>query len=225
MVRIRVFSIIISLQLSVISSFASAKRDQSQQLQIRLLIPKNCPLSIKKNYHQLWDKKWQKAHLKALKEIFQKHKIKIDVAYQKYHPKRCELTTRAHRHAMAEHIIMDGRLSVLLVPRVQDVDVPSYNLMGVHWRYKGKKPLFKKKRYVLLSARAKPPVLAHEICHYLGLPHYSEIPNLMMAGPSDPRWKKNKRPKGFSSSLTPKQVKRLKAGLKAFNLKYRKETL
>jgi hypothetical protein len=92
----------------------------------------------------------------------------------------------------------DG-VTVLVLPRVRDIDTPSYNLMGVHWRYQGKDPKLRGRRWVFLTARGKPPVLAHELGHYFGLRHDPRGGNLMTPGPSDPIWhnKGATKPKPF----------------------------
>ncbi len=105
-------------------------------------------------------------------------------------------------------------ITVLVMKRVQDVDVPSYNLMGVHWRYRGSDPALGGRRWVYLTGRAKPPVLAHELCHYFGVPHDPEGGNLMTPGPSDPVWKTDHAPKPYRPILTPAQARRLAAGIR-----------
>ena len=130
-------------------------------------------------------------------------------------PARCELLTRAHRHAMAIHARTD-QVTVLVMKRVRDVDVLDYDLMGVHWRYRGKEAKLAGRRWVFLTARARPPVLAHELCHFLGLPHDPGGGNLMTPGPSAPIWKDAARvkPRPFAPILTRRQARRLRRNLR-----------
>jgi hypothetical protein len=87
--------------------------------------------------------------------------------------------------------------------------------MGVHWRYSGPVPEHEKKRWVFLTARARPPVLAHELCHFFGLRHDPAGGNLMAPGPSAPVWRrKGPKPKRFKPVLTPRQSRRLRRGIR-----------
>jgi hypothetical protein len=81
--------------------------------------------------------------------------------------------------------------------------------MGVHWRAGTR-------RWVFLTARARPPVLAHELGHFFGLPHDPAGGNLMTPGPSSPRWRSATPPRPFAPLLTPAQVRRLRAGVAAW---------
>jgi hypothetical protein len=97
------------------------------------------------------------------------------------------------------------------VRRVPDLAVPDHDLQGVHWRPPGDR-----RHYVLLTAKARTTVLAHELCHYFGLPHYRRGGNLMTPGPSDPVWRRRRKPKPHQPVLLPAQVQRLRAGMAAF---------
>jgi hypothetical protein len=164
------------------------------------------------------DDKWVKKHLKAARKLFSRHGIQLMEIVEPFTPARCTLLTRAHRYAAAADMAMDGKATVLVFKRVRDVDVLTYNLMGVHWRYRGKDAAHKGKRWVFLTARAKIPVLAHELCHFFGLPHDKAGGNLMTPGPSDPIYKDkdSAKPAGFKAVLTGAQVKRLRRGIKRF---------
>ncbi len=159
------------------------------------------------------DKAWLEAHVTAANKVFAPHKILLSVKKENFTPAKCNLITRKDRHALASHV-SPGTVTVLVMGRIQDVDLPSYNLMGVHWRYRGKDARFKGRRWVFLTKRARPPVLAHELCHYLGLPHDPAGGNLMTPGPSDPIWKKGPRPKKFSPVLTATQARRIRARIR-----------
>jgi hypothetical protein len=156
---------------------------------------------------------WVKAHVDAANKIFGAHAIEIQARTEAFKPRKCELTTRADRDGLAPHAT-PGKVVVLVVRRAQDVDLRSYNLMGVHWRYGGESPELKGRRWIILTARARPPVLAHELCHYLGLRHDRKGGNLMTPGPSDPIWRREgRKPKKWKPLLTRKQARRVRAAV------------
>ena len=84
------------------------------------------------------------------------------------------LETRADRDALAD-LISPGVANVFVVRSLRDVDDPKLHRMGVMWRCL--KNL--KKRYVIVAASAMPTTLAHELGHFLGLPHAYVKNNLM----------------------------------------------
>lgn len=159
------------------------------------------------------DQRWVASHLAATRRILARHGITLDVQHETFTPSRCELLDASHRHAMASHVMMDGKATVLVVQRVRDLDVKSYNLMGVHWRYRGKMAAWRGRRWVFLTARARPPVLAHELAHYFGLRHDRAGGTLMTPGPSDPAWRSPKPPRPFAPRLTPAQAERLRRAI------------
>ena len=146
--------------------------------------------------------------MNAAREVLAPHGIGVVAVTEPFTPARCQLLTRVDRNALAAQVNMDGTVTVLVVSRVRDLDVPSYDLKGVHWKAAGR-------RWIYLTASAKPPVLAHELAHYFGLPHDPAGGNLMTPGPSSPAWKSKRPPAPFAPILTGPQVQRLRAGLKA----------
>jgi hypothetical protein len=149
---------------------------------------------------------WIEAHVQAVTALLAPHAIRITAVTESFTPSRCQLLTRADRDAFTGEVKMDGAITVLVVPRVRDLDVPTYDLKGVHWRARGR-------RWIFLTAGARPPVLAHELAHYFGLPHDPEGGNLMTPGPSSPAWRSRRPPAPFAPALTPVQVESLRKGI------------
>lgn len=161
---------------------------------------------------------WIDGHVKAANEVFAPHGVRLVVRRDTFTPEKCRLVTRADRNALAAHVgpapaalRQSPRVTVLVVQSARDLEVHTYNLMGVHWRYRGK-------RWIIFTARARPPVLAHELCHFFGIRHDPAGGNLMTPGPSDPIWRRpGPKPKKWSASLTRAQGRRLRAALRRFN--------
>ncbi len=95
------------------------------------------------------------------------------------------LETREDRDALGDAIVEapgEPRLiHVFLVASLRDVDEPPgvnglrmRMRMGVCWTHR-----VTRRRYIALSAIAKPSVLAHELGHFFGNPHTTEQDNLM----------------------------------------------
>jgi hypothetical protein len=152
---------------------------------------------------------WVAEHVEAVRALLAPHGIAIEASTDSFVPARCEALDRADRDRFAAQVAAGGVVTVLVVPRVRDLDVPTYDLMGVHWVGGGR-------RWIFLTARARPPVLAHELCHFFGLPHDPAGGNLMTPGPSSPSWRSAHPPRPFAPLLTPEQIKRLRAGVMAW---------
>jgi hypothetical protein len=159
---------------------------------------------------------WVDDHINAVQALLGPHGITVTAVRETFAPTICQVLTRADRDTFAEHVTADedpadkkaAPVTVLVLPRVRDLDVLTYDLMGVHWRARGR-------HWIFLTARAEPPVLAHELCHYFGLPHDPAGGNLMTPGPSSPLWKSPHPPRPFAPVLTPRQIERLRAGIAA----------
>lgn len=149
---------------------------------------------------------WIEGHVQAATALLGPHAIRITAVTEPFTPTRCQLLTRADRDAFAGEVRMDGAITVLVVPRVRDLDVPTYDLKGVHWRAGGR-------RWIFLTGAARPPVLAHELAHYFGLPHDPAGGNLMTPGPSSPAWRSRRPPAPYAPVLTPRQVAGLRKGI------------
>jgi hypothetical protein len=87
--------------------------------------------------------------------------------------KRTRLETRADRDALASEL-EPSVINVFVVASLRDVDDPDRFRMGVCWRRGDGKP------YIIVSATARPTVLAHELGHFFGNGH-STVPNNVMS--------------------------------------------
>lgn len=88
------------------------------------------------------------------------------------------LATRSDRDALGA-ALAPGVINVFVVGSLRDVDEPPSASgprmrMGVCWTQ-----TVTRRRYIALSAIAKPTVLAHELGHFFGNPHTTDQDNLM----------------------------------------------
>jgi hypothetical protein len=121
------------------------------------------------------DDAWIDAQIAEAERLFGPLGIHLRKAAQRPLADRfARLETRADRDAL-DAVRVKGVLNVFVVASLRDVDDTRLYRMGVHWR-NGKTPAH---RYVIVSADARPSTLAHEIGHYLGLPHTTVVDNLM----------------------------------------------
>jgi len=73
-------------------------------------------------------------------------------------------------------------INVFLVASLRDIDDPRRYRMGVRWRLRRDLS----KDYVIVSARAVPTVLCHELGHYFGNGHSPVVNNVMSYRRDDP---------------------------------------
>lgn len=85
-----------------------------------------------------------------------------------------ELHTRADRDALTP-LMESGAIDVFLVRDLEDVDEPGRFRMGVCWTGRGGK------RFIVVSRKARPTVLAHELGHFFGNPQHSTVVNNLMS--------------------------------------------
>jgi hypothetical protein len=177
------------------SSPASARKDPVLELPIRIRVALCAGKPIE-------PAAWILRHVEAANAVLEPHGVRLVSRQDTFTPEKCELAHAEDRDALASHIT-PSEVTILVVQRAQDLEVPTYNLRGVHWRYRGEDASFQGYHWVILTARAEPPVLAHELCHYLGLPHDPAGGNLMTPGPSASIWRrKGPKPKKFAPVLT-----------------------
>jgi hypothetical protein len=181
----------------VILALANAPPNLAVALHVRVAVCEGAPVR---------SEEWVDEHVAAVRALLAPHGITVSATRETFTPPRCELLDAADRDALAESVPTSGAVTVLVMPRVRDLAVPTYDLRGVHWRARGR-------RWIFLTARAQPPVLAHELCHDFGLPHDPAGGNLMAPGPSSPLWRRTPRPQPFAPILTAAQVARLRRGI------------
>jgi hypothetical protein len=159
---------------------------------------------------------WVQLHVAAAQTVLETHGVSLLATISSFSPPKCDLLTRAHRDEVAPFAATKEAVNVLVLNRIRDLDVPDYDLMGVHWRYGGQSETLKRRRWVFLTARAQPPVLAHELCHFFGLPHDPAGGNLMTPGPSSPAWRSKSPPAPFAPILTKPQANQLRSGIESW---------
>lgn len=184
-------------------------------LRLRILVA-DCANGTKK-LTPVQTKSWIEDHVAAATRILGAHAIQVSATYGRFTPQRCTLISRAHRHRQAGFARMDGTVTVLVFARIRDVDDPAYELAGVHWRYVGRQRSLRRRRWVFLTSVAEPPVLAHELGHFLGQQHDTRGGNIMTLHPSSPTWaKRGLKPRPRKPIFTAKQGRRMRASLRRY---------
>jgi hypothetical protein len=118
---------------------------------------------------------WLEAQLASAEKLFGPIGVHFRWTLKKpLAPEHTHLETRHDRDVLAEQL-EPGVINVFIVASLRDVDDPSLMRMGVCWR-RGNDG----KPYLVVSATARPTVLAHELGHFFGNPH-SPTPNNVMS--------------------------------------------
>ncbi len=143
----------IVLVLWLVPDLALARGEKLFDLPLRVLVARCGGRPVR-------DDVWVREHLGAAQRVLAPHRIRLRPSLESFRPRSCQAVGRAGRNALASHVPAAG-VTVLVVERVPDLDLPGYDLMGVHWRYSGTDEGLAGRRYILLTARARPPVLAH----------------------------------------------------------------
>lgn len=118
---------------------------------------------------------WLEAQLASAEKLFAPIGVHLRWTVKKpLAPEHARLETRRDRDAL-EALLEPGVVNVFVVASLRDVDDPVLYRMGVCWR-RGNEG----KPYLVISAAARPTVLAHELGHFFGNPH-SATPNNVMS--------------------------------------------
>jgi hypothetical protein len=119
---------------------------------------------------------WIDAQIAEAERLFSEAGVKLVKGSQRAIDQRfARLETRKDRDALAAEL-EKGRINVMVVASLRDVDDPRLFRMGVHWR---PQPDLRK-HYVIVAASAQPSTLAHELGHFFGNGH-SQVPNNVMS--------------------------------------------
>jgi hypothetical protein len=127
---------------------------------------------------------WLDAQVDQANSLFAPADVAFELVEVRASPSEASLASiddRAARDALRARVALSAqgeptRVNVFLTERLVDVDDPPNERMGVHWRARRARNV----HYVILSRRAWPTTLAHELGHYFGNPH-SRTPNNLMS--------------------------------------------
>lgn len=118
---------------------------------------------------------WLDAQIAESDRLFGEAGVTFTKASQRAIDQRyARLETRKDRDALAAEL-EKGRINVMVVASLRDVDDPKLFRMGVHWRPQADL----RKHYVIVAASALPSTLAHELGHFFGNGHSNVQDNVM----------------------------------------------
>lgn len=118
---------------------------------------------------------WIDAQIAEADRLFNTCGVRLRKASQRaIDAKFARLETRKDRDALAAELEA-GKINVMVVASLRDVDDPSLFRMGVHWRPQSDL----RKHYVIMAASALPSTLAHELGHFFGNGHSKVTNNVM----------------------------------------------
>lgn len=119
---------------------------------------------------------WLTEHVRRANLLFHDSGIRFSASYQSFgSPEPKHLVTRKDRHALGAHLTSRPVIHVFVVQSLKDVDIENKWISGVHWRPRG----LPGKHFVILSRKAQPWTLAHELGHFFGNPHSDTVNNIM----------------------------------------------
>lgn len=137
------------------------------------------PLSIavaEENGQPVRDEAWIDAQIAEAERLFSVCGVHLTKAASRALDARfARLETRKDRDALLAQT-EKGKINVMVVASLRDVDDPALYRMGVHWRPQSNL----RKQYIIVAASALPSTLAHELGHYFGNAH-TTVPNNVMS--------------------------------------------
>jgi hypothetical protein len=127
------------------------------------------------------DEGWLGGQLEQANALFAPAGVSFVVSETRTSPAVGAIEDRTMRDGLGARVAMSRhgeptRIHVFLTERLVDIDDPPNERMGVHWRRRRDRRV----HYVIVSTRAWPTTLAHELGHYFGNPH-SRTPNNLMS--------------------------------------------
>jgi hypothetical protein len=118
---------------------------------------------------------WIDAQLAEVERLFEPVGLRFRKTQQHILSARfARLETRQDRDALDEARV-PSLVNVFVVASLRDVDDTRMYRMGVHWRH----TTTPAHRWVIVTVDALQSTLAHELGHWLGLPHTQTVDNLM----------------------------------------------
>lgn len=125
------------------------------------------------------DASWLAAQLDEANRHFAELEVGFTAAAIRVLPvTAAEVETRAQRDRLGRRRLHRGLVSVFVVRRLANVDAPG-DINGVHWRYRANRD----RRWIIVSSVAGRWTLAHELGHFFGLPHSTDVGSLMNTTP------------------------------------------
>lgn len=125
---------------------------------------------------------WLDEQIAEARRLMKPHGVRVDRWARDALPaEHARLENALDRDALHRFIAPDV-INVFVVASLRDVDDPSRMRMGVRWRLR--RDL--RKDYVIVSARAMPTTLCHELGHYFGNGHSGVVDNVMSYRREDP---------------------------------------
>ncbi len=119
---------------------------------------------------------WLREHVARANNLFAQSGIVLQARFSQLAdgaPR--DLRTRDDRHALSTHLSDEPVIHVFVVQSLKDVDIKNKWISGVHWRPRG----LPGKHFVILSRKARPWTLSHELGHFFGNKHSETINNVM----------------------------------------------
>jgi hypothetical protein len=124
---------------------------------------------------------WVLAQVRESQRLMAPHRVRVGIAEMRAIEGHHALETAQDRDALAD-LLQPKVINVFVVESLRDVDDPKLFRMGVRWR----KLSDLSKDYVIVTARAMPTTLAHELGHKLGNGHSPVVDNVMSYKRQDP---------------------------------------